>query len=121
MTEEEHLEIFRVIEVGVPSHLADCFLHCLMCEEQGSDIENISSEEQAVEKWMCSKYVRDRPFAPRIAMIQLQALIAIAEDKSHKLSSPFLNAHTQSEEGRDFLLSFLRKFETSLSNLIQRS
>ncbi|HEX8834479.1 MAG TPA: DUF6331 family protein, partial [Abditibacteriaceae bacterium] len=114
MTDEEYIAEQTFIEVDIPSPLKECLTHCeIHCVSGCCGVDAFSSEVEVLESWLSSDLVRRQPFAPRIALSQLRALIALAGDKSHKLSSPFLNAHTCRDAGRNSLLAFLRSFEVS--------
>ena len=99
------------VDIEVPEPLRDCFLHSeIICVRDCCGIDAISQESELVEAW--SRKVGHKKVTQ--ALKQVEELIIQTEDRSHDVSSLFLNACTNGEIGRGELLSFLQAFDAAL-------
>lgn len=91
--------------------LGDCFLHCeIECVRECCGIDAIAIDSELMTGWA-------HQVGPEVvseALLQLADLIAVVEDRSHKLSCLFLNHDTATDEGREELLAFLNAFRSGL-------
>src|SRR4051794_16877485 len=94
-------------DVEVTQPLMDCFLKCeTQCLRECCGIDAISTNLVEIAEWS-----RDAgPSLTATALQQLKDLIAVVEDRSHKVSSLFLNHYTCHEAARKQLLEFLEAF-----------
>ncbi len=99
------------VEIEVPSPLRECFLHCeVICVRDCCGIDAISEDPELVAAW--GRQVGHQ--AVLKALSQAEELIAQVQDRSQKITLPFLNAYADGEVTREFLLSFLLAFEAAL-------
>jgi hypothetical protein len=102
------------VEVEVPSPLRECFLHCeVHCVRECCGIHAISTDAQLIADWGRQA----GPKAVTMALRQLGELIAVVEDRPHKVSSLFLNHYTCHEAARRELLEFLGAFRSALESV----
>ena len=102
------------VEVAIVPPLESCFETCsTLCEIECCGTDAISCETEIVENWSRKAGVD----ATYIALGQLKALLALAEDTKHEIGVEFLNAHTNGN--RDELVAFLKAFENSLQQVAQ--
>jgi hypothetical protein len=100
------------VEVEVLPPLADCFRHCeVECVRECCGIDAISTDAELIGGWS----IQAGPEAVSQALGQLRLVIEAVEDRSHKVSSLFLN-HNTNEAGREQLLDFLTAFRTALQS-----
>ena len=100
-------------ELDVPEPLSDCFRHSeTICMRACCGIDAISEDPELVAAW--GRQVGHQTVFK--ALVQIEGLIAQVQDRSHHVSSSFLNACTygDGEGGRKELLSFLQAFEAAL-------
>jgi len=101
------------VQLKVPSPLQECFLHCeVVCVRECCGIDAISTEAETIAGWRTQVGLQ----TVSVALHQLDGLIATVEDRSHKVSSLFLNHYTCDEEARCKLLTFLRTFRSALES-----
>ncbi|MFL5327849.1 MAG: DUF6331 family protein [Gemmataceae bacterium] len=104
------------VSVEVPSPLQECFLHCeVECARECCGIDAISSDPGLIAAWARQA----GPAAVADAQRQLADLISIVEDRTHKVSSLFLNHYTCHEAARIQLLDFLAAFRTGLASIAE--
>ena len=100
------------VSVDVPSPLKECFLHCeVECVRECCGIDAISTAPETIAAWRREA----GPAAVAEAGRQLAELVAVVEDRKHKVSSLFLNHYTCHEAARRQLLEFLAAFRTGLT------
>jgi hypothetical protein len=100
------------VSVEVPSPLRECFLHCeVECVRECCGIDAISTDPQLIAAWR----QQAGPAAVAEARGQLAELVAAVEDRTHNVSSLFLNHYTCDAAARQQLLEFLAAFRTGLS------
>lgn len=101
------------VEVDVLPPLADCFRYCeTECVRECCGIDAISTEAEQISAW--SRQAGRETV--RQALEQLRCLIAVVEDRSHNVSSRFLNHYTNDEPAREELLAFLGAFHAAMSS-----
>jgi hypothetical protein len=101
------------VSVEVPSPLQDCFLRCeVECVRECCGIDAISTDPELIVAWGREA----GPAAVAKAQQQLASLMAVVEDRSHKVSSAFLNHYTCDEAARQQLLDFLAAFRAGLAS-----
>ena len=99
------------VSVEIPSPLRECFLHCeVECVRQCCGIDAISIDREAIGGWGRQA----GPVNVAEALQQLAELTAVVEDRSHNVSSEFLNHYTCDEAARTQLLEFLAAFRLGL-------
>ena len=101
------------VELDVPEPLRGCIIHSeTICVRECCGIDAISNDPELVAAW--GRQVGYQTVLKALA--QVEELIARTQDRSHHISSQFLNACTygDGEGGRKELLSFLQAFETAL-------
>jgi hypothetical protein len=102
------------VSIDVASPLQDCFLHCeVECVRECCGIDAISTDSALIAEWARTAGAASAAEAHQ----QLGELIAVVADRSHKVSSAFLNHYTSDEEARKQLLDFLDKFRSALSTI----
>lgn len=101
------------VSVDVPSPLRESFLRCeVECVLACCGIDAISVTPDLV--------VWGREVGldgVEQARHQLSEIIAVVEDRRHKVGCEFLNFYTATEEYRQEVLVFLREFEKELASL----
>jgi hypothetical protein len=101
------------VEVEVLPPLADCFRHCeVECVRECCGIDAISTDAELIGGW--SRQAGTETVGQ--ALGQLRRVIEAVEDRSHKVSSIFLNHYTNDEAARLELLDFLGAFRTALQS-----
>src|SRR5262249_16133795 len=101
------------VEVEVLPPLADFFRQCeIECVRECCGIDAISTDADLIVGWARQA----GPMAVGQALNQLGQFIAAVEDRSHRVSSIFLNHYTVDEVAREELLSFLGSFQTALQS-----
>jgi hypothetical protein len=100
------------VSVEVPSPLRDCFLHCeTECVRECCGIDAIATDPESISAW------RREAGPPRVAEArrQLDELVSVVEDRTHNVSSSFLNHYTCDDSARRQLLDFLAAFRAGLA------
>jgi hypothetical protein len=104
------------VSVEVPSPLQECFLRCeVECVRECCGIDAISTDPVLIAAWGRQA----GPAAVAEAQHQLADLIAVVEDRTHNVSSLFLNHYTCHEAARVQLLEFLAAFLTGLASIAE--
>lgn len=99
------------VSVEVPSPLRDCFLYCeTECVRECCGIDAITTDPESIAAWRSEA----GPAAVLKARRQLAELVAVVEDRTHNVSSLFLNHYTCHDAARQQLLEFLAAFQTGL-------
>ncbi len=99
------------VSVEILSPLQDCFLHCeIDCVRECCGINAICSDPDTIGAWGSQV----GPATVAEARQQLSELVAVVEDRSHKVISRFLNHYTCDEAARRQLLEFLTAFRSGL-------
>lgn len=99
------------VEVEVQSPLADLFRHCeTKCVRVCCGIDAISTDAKQIGEWTS----KAGGGAVDLALHQLGKILVVVEDRSHKVSSKFLNHYTVDETARAELLTFLGAFRCAL-------
>ncbi|MFG1869713.1 DUF6331 family protein [Micromonospora arborensis] len=100
------------VSVEVPSPLSECIVFCeVECVRPCCGIDAVSTDPALIETW-CR---RVGPVAVIEARLQLAELIEVVEDRSHRVTSTFLNHRTHDDAARRQLLDFLAAFEAGLA------
>jgi hypothetical protein len=100
------------VSIEVPSPLRECFLYCeAHCVRECCGINAISTAPDLIAAWSREA----GPVALAEAQKQLADLVAVVGNRSHKVSSVFLNHYTCEESARRQLLGFLVAFHTGLA------
>lgn len=101
------------VSVEVPSPLRECFLHCEVdCVRECCGIDAITTDVKVIAAWR-----REAGAAAVLeARRQLAELMAMVEDRTHNVSSLFLNHYTCDEGARWQLLDFLAAFRAGLNS-----
>jgi hypothetical protein len=103
--------------VEVPSPLRECLLHCeIHCVRECCGIDAISTDRELIAAW-CR---HAGPAAVSETKWQLSELVRVVEDRSKKVSSPFLNHYTCDEAARRELLEFLAAFCAGLASIAEQ-
>ncbi len=103
------------VELDVVSPLADCFRHSeVECVLECCGIDAISTDPDLVATWVRQAGLE----TATIALEQLEEAIVVVEDRSHSVSSRFLNHYTADDAARAELLLFLMAFRTSLRDMV---
>jgi hypothetical protein len=99
--------------IEVLSPLRECFMHSeVVCVRECCGIGAISTDAELIGAW-----ARDvGPSAVSVALRQLAELMTVVEDRTHKVSSLFLNHYTCHESARLELLDFLKAFRDGLES-----
>jgi hypothetical protein len=98
-------------ELDVPAPLRDCLAHCeVHCVADCCGVGAFSSEAEDVRAWC----VKAGPAAARRALQQLAAMIAVVNDRSRRVSVPYLNQCAFDDASRKELLDFLEAFAMTL-------
>lgn len=98
--------------LDVPSPLRECFLHSeTVCVRECCGIDSISTDPKVIAAWRREA----GPLVVTEAQRQLNELISVIEDRTHRVSSLFLNHYTCDEAARQSLLEFLAAFRTGLA------
>ncbi|WP_433126329.1 DUF6331 family protein [Micromonospora sp. CA-240977] len=101
-----------MMEVSVPSPLRKAIIFCeVECVRACCGIDAVSTEPALIEEW-CR---RVGPAAVVDARLQLAELIEVVEDRSHRVTSTFLNHRTPNDAARRQLLDFLAAFAAGLA------
>lgn len=101
------------VEVEVLTPLADCFRHCeTECVRECCGIDAISTDAEQISGWSR----RAGPEAVELALGQLQKIIAVVENRAHRVTSMFLNHITIDEKSREELLAFLGAFRAAFQS-----
>lgn len=102
----------RDVSVGIPSPLSKCIISCeVECVRACCGIDAVSTDPALIEAW-CR---RVESVAVVEARRQLAELIGVIEDRSHRVTSEFLNHRTHDDAARRQLLDFLRAFDAGLA------
>lgn len=102
--------------VEVPSPLQECFLQCeVECVRECCGIDAFSTDPVLISAWGREA----GSAAVAVASRQLAELVVVVENRSHKVSSPFLNHYTCGEAARQQLLDFLAAFHTGLASITE--
>ncbi|TYB36941.1 hypothetical protein FXF50_16840 [Micromonospora sp. AP08] len=100
------------VSVEIPSPLSNCIVFCeLVCVRECCGIDAVSTDPTVIEAW-CRQV---GPIAVAKARRQLAQLIDVVEDRSHRVTSTFLNHRTRDYTGRRQLLDFLSALEAGLA------
>ena len=103
------------VSVEVPSPLKECFLHSeVHCVRECCGIDAISTDPELIAEWGRQAGL----IAVADAKRQLADLVAVVEDRTHNVSSLFLNHYTCHEAARIQLLEFLAAFRTGLASIV---
>ncbi|MGV9372706.1 DUF6331 family protein [Micromonospora tulbaghiae] len=100
------------VSVEVPSPLRECVVFCeVECVRGCCGIDAVSTDPALIEGWC-----RQAGSAAVIeARLQLAELIEVVEDRSHCVTSDFLNHRTHDEAARRELLDFLAALDAGLA------
>lgn len=100
------------VSVEVPSPLRECVVFCeVECVRGCCGIDAVSTDPALIEHWC-----RQAGSAAVIeARLQLAELIEVVEDRSHCVTSDFLNHRTHDEAARRELLDFLTALDAGLA------
>ncbi|WP_405091852.1 DUF6331 family protein [Micromonospora sp. NBC_01392] len=102
----------REVSVGIPSPLSGCLDHCeVECVRLCCGIDAISTDPALVAAW-CRQV---GPDAVAEARRQLAALVEVVRDRSHVVTSTFLNHRTHDDAARGELLDLLAELEAGLA------
>ena len=99
------------LDVEIDPPLSDCFRHCEVdCLRECCGIDAISTDAELIDNWaeQAGEEAVDK------ALGQLNQLIRVVEDRSHKVRSMFLNHYTVDEPAREDLATFLKAFRSAL-------
>ena len=100
------------VSVEIPSPLSRCIIFCeVECVRGCCGIDAVSTDPALIEAW-CR---RVGSVAVVEARLQLAELIEVVEDRSHRVTSTFLNHRTHDDAGRRQLLDFLAAFDAGLA------
>ncbi|MEV0330655.1 DUF6331 family protein [Micromonospora echinospora] len=100
------------VSVEIPSPLSECILFCeVECVRACCGIDALSTDSALIEAW-CRQV---GSVAVIEARLQLAELIEVVEDRSHRVTSTFLNYRTHDDAARRELLDFLAALEAGLS------
>lgn len=98
--------------VEVPSPLRECIIFCeVECVRLCCGIDAVSTDPALVEDW-CRQA---GSAAVTEARLQLAELIEVVEDRSHCVTSDFLNHRTHDEAALRELLDFLTALDAGLA------
>jgi|GEM_PF-2842300 len=104
------------VSVEVPSPLQECFLHSEVdCVRGCCGIDAISTDPKLIAAWGREAGAAAVAEARR----QLAELVAVVDDRSHNVSSMFLNHYTCHEAARRQLLDFLEAFRDGLASIAE--
>src|SRR5688572_23875707 len=102
----------REVQLEIEAPLRDCFEHCeTICIRDCCGIDAIDDRPKIVREWADAQ----DPKAVAAAMSQLDGLIAATRDRSHRVTSDFLNHFTVDESARSQLLHFFNNFRLGFS------
>jgi hypothetical protein len=105
------------VEIEVPSPLRDCFERCeVICVRDCCGIDAISTDTELIADW--GRQVG--PETNALALRQLGELVWVVEDRSHKVSSSFLNHYTCDVAAGRQLLDFLHAFRSVLEIVAEK-
>ncbi|MET8549122.1 DUF6331 family protein [Micromonospora zamorensis] len=100
------------VSVEMPSPLSECIIFCeVECVRGCCGIDAVSTDPALIGAW-CRQAGSDAVVEARV---QLAELIEAIEDRSHAVTSTFLNHRTHDDAARCELLDFLAAFETGLA------
>jgi hypothetical protein len=100
------------LSVEVPAPLAECISYCeVVCVRGCCGIDAVSTDPTLVEAW-CRQVGSVKVVEARL---QLAELIEVVEDRSHRVTSTFLNHRTPNAYARRRLLDFLAALEAGLA------
>lgn len=103
--------MITAVDVEVPSPLSDCFRHSeTICVRECCGIDAFSDDPALVAEW--GSEVGGQAVAQ--ALEQVEQLIAQVQNRSHVVTSWFLNFRTVNETGRGEVLSLLQAFQAAL-------
>ncbi len=95
----------------MPSPLSDCFLHSeTVCVRECCGIDAFSDDPALVAEWGCEAGGQ----AVTQTLEQVERLIAQVENRSHMVTSWFLNFRTVNETARGEVLLLLQAFQAAL-------
>ncbi|MET8040389.1 DUF6331 family protein [Micromonospora sp. NPDC005215] len=100
------------VSVEIPSPLRKCIIFCeVECVRACCGIDAVSTDPALIEAW-CR---RVGSAAVVNAWLQLAELIEVVEDRSHRVTSTFLNHRAHDDAARRQMLDFLAAFEAGLA------
>ncbi|AXO35931.1 DUF6331 family protein [Micromonospora sp. B006] len=100
------------VSVDVPSPLRTCVIFCeVECVRLCCGIDAVSTDPARIEDW-CRQVGSAAVIEARR---QLAELIEVVEDRSHCVTSDFLNHRTHDEAARRELLDFLTALDAGLA------
>lgn len=103
-----------IVQVTIAPPLADCFMDCeVHCVRDCCGIDAISTDSKLIAGWGA----KAGPDSVLEALDQLNVLIAMVENRTHKVSCTFLNHYTSDSKARSELLSFLEAFRSALHSV----
>jgi hypothetical protein len=100
------------VSIDIPSPLSKCIIYCeVECVRACCGIDAVSTDSALVEAW-CRQVGSAAVIEARL---QLAELIDVVENRSHHVTSTFLNHRTHDEAARRQLLDFLAAFDAGLA------
>ncbi|MFI6261323.1 DUF6331 family protein [Micromonospora sp. NPDC051006] len=100
------------VSVEMPPPLSKCIIFCeVECVRECCGIDAVSTDPALIEAW-CRQV---GSAAVVEARLQLAELIEVVGDRSHRLTSTFLNHRTHDDAARRQLLDFLAAFDAGLA------
>ncbi|GAB3148498.1 hypothetical protein GCM10027290_33310 [Micromonospora sonneratiae] len=100
------------VSVEIPSPLSKCIIFCeIECVRACCGIDAVSTDPALIEAW-CRQVGSGTAVEARL---QLAELVEVVEDRSHIVTSRFLNHRTHDDAARRQLLDFLAAFEAGLA------
>ncbi|MFC0029908.1 DUF6331 family protein [Micromonospora chaiyaphumensis] len=100
------------VSVEIPSPLSECITFCeVVCVRECCGIDAVSTDPAVVEAW-CRQVGSTAVVEARL---QLAELIEVVKDRSHRVTSTFLNHRTPDDAARRQLLDFLAALEAGLA------
>ncbi|HEY0699556.1 MAG TPA: DUF6331 family protein [Micromonospora sp.] len=100
------------VSVEIPSPLSKCIIFCeVECVRACCGVGAVSTDPALIEAW-CRQV---GPVAVVEARLQLAELVEVFEDRSHCVTSTFLNHRAHNDAGRRKLLDFLAAFDAGLA------
>lgn len=104
------------VSIEIASPLRECFLHCeVNCVRECCGINAISTDPDLITAW--GRQIG--PSGVAEALGQLDNLVTVVKDRSHNVSSLFLNHYTCHEAARRQLLEFLELFRTAIASIAE--
>ncbi|SCL29168.1 hypothetical protein GA0074692_2676 [Micromonospora pallida] len=100
------------VSVEIPPPLSKGIIFCeVECVRPCCGIDAVSTDPALIETW-CRQV---GSVAVAEARLQLAELIEVVEDRSHRVTSTFLNHYTHDDPARRQLLDFLAAFDAGLA------